>query len=70
MTQNDDTLARARALVQGLIASGLTPVSISEAMGGRVTPRTVHRWARGDSAPQRRTDLVALESLAATRAAS
>jgi hypothetical protein len=70
MAQSYDTLARARALVQDLIASGLTPASISQALGGRVTSRTVHRWARGDSAPQRRTDLVALESLAATRAAS
>lgn len=70
MTAVDDPLARARELVQGLIASGLSPASISEALGGRVSARTVYRWASGDSAPQRRTDLVALERLATERAAS
>ena len=54
--------------MQRLIASGLSPVSISDALEARVSSRTVYRWARGDSAPQRRTDLVALERLAQTLA--
>jgi hypothetical protein len=56
----------ARTLVQRLIASGLSPVSISDALGARVSPRTVYRWAKGDSAPQRASDRVALERLAQT----
>lgn len=60
--------ARARTLVQRLIASGLSPVSISDALEARVSSRTVYRWAKGDSAPQRASDLVALERLAQTLA--
>lgn len=59
-----DVLGRAQALVRMLLDRGHTHASIAEALGGRVTQRTVYRWAKGEHAPQRATDLVALETLA------
>jgi len=59
-----DILGRAQTLVQGLLAGGHTHASIAEALGGRVTARTVYRWAKGEHAPQKHSDLVALERLA------
>lgn len=59
-----DEAARARTLVQTLLASGHSHMAIAEALGGRISSRTVYRWAKGESAPQRRSDLVALEHLA------
>ena len=62
----DDT-ARAQELVRKLLAAGHSHTSISEALGGRVSSRTVYRWAKGENAPQRRVDLVALEQLVQAR---
>jgi len=59
-----DTLGRAQALVRGLLASGHTHATLAVALGGRVTARTIYRWAKGEHAPQRVSDLVALERLA------
>lgn len=58
-----DILGRAQALVQTLLMSGHTHASIADALGGRVTARTVYRWAKGEHAPQKQSDLVALERL-------
>lgn len=59
-----DILGRAQTLVQALLTRGHTHASIAEALGGRVTARTVYRWAKGEHAPQKQSDLVALERLA------
>jgi hypothetical protein len=61
-----DNTSRAQVLVRALLSAGYTPVTLSEALVGRVGSRTVYRWAKGESAPQRRADLVALEHLAET----
>lgn len=58
-----DTLGRAQGLVRALLSMGYTHASIAEALKGRVSPRSVYRWAKGEHAPQRETDLVALERL-------
>ena len=55
-----------KAKAEGIKAEDMTPVTLSEALVGRVGSRTVYRWAKGESAPQRRADLVALEHLAET----
>lgn len=60
-----DILGRAQTLVQALLTNGHTHASIADALGGRVTARTVYRWAKGEHAPQKQSDLVALERLAA-----
>jgi hypothetical protein len=59
-----DTLGRAQVLVRGLLSAGHTHDTIAKALGGRVTARTIYRWAKGEHAPQRASDLVALETLA------
>lgn len=59
-----DILGRAQTLVQALLGRGHTHSSIADALGGRVTARTVYRWAKGEHAPQKQSDLVALERLA------
>lgn len=64
-TLPQDTLGRAQTLVNQLLARGLSHVRIADALGGRISPRTIYRWAKGEHAPQRASDLVALERLAA-----
>ena len=59
-----DAIARTQEIVLSLLAKGLSHAAIAEALGGRVSSRTVYRWAKGDTSPQRRSDLVALEQLA------
>jgi hypothetical protein len=58
-----DTLGRAQELVKRLLDAGHTHAMIAEALGGRVSARSVYRWAKGEHAPQRQSDLVALERL-------
>ncbi len=56
---------RAQKLVLGLQSAGRTPVEIADALGNRISARTLYRWAKGEHGPQRKSDLAALESLAA-----
>ena len=58
-----DEIAKTKDLVLSLLARGLSHAAIAEALGGRVTSRTIYRWAKGETSPQRRSDLVALEHL-------
>ena len=60
-----DILGRAQALVVVLLSRGHTHASIADALGGRVTPRTVYRWAKGEAKPQRPSDEAALATLEA-----
>ncbi len=63
---NADALDRAQQMVQRLLDAGFTPAKVADALGGRVSARTVYRWAKGEHVPQRHGDLVALEELAKT----
>lgn len=57
-------LSQARQMVIRLLDEAkLTPVEVSELMGGRVSPRTIYRWARGESQPQNQSDFDALQKL-------
>lgn len=58
-----EDLDRARQMVQRLVDAGYNPEKIARALGGRVSARTVYRWAKGEHVPQRRSDVVALEEL-------
>ena len=53
----------AQTLVQRLINKGLRPQEISEALGGRISRRTLYRWAKGETDPQNTTDLDLLVEL-------
>ncbi len=53
----------AQAIVRDLIAAGMTPQTISAALAGRVSARTIYRWLKGEHAPQKATDLRDLEAL-------
>ena len=64
METSEDLMARARELVLQLQAAGMNPTDISEKLNGRVSSRTIYRWAKGEHAPQQRSDLIALEKLA------
>lgn len=58
----------AKDLVQRLVKEAeMTPAEISEALGGRVSERTIYRWGNGDSSPQNTTDFSALEELTKER---
>jgi transposase len=59
-----DTADRARVLVQALRAGGFSSADIAARLGGSVSVRTVYRWQKGDSGPQRGSDLASLERLA------
>ena len=41
----------------------MTAAEISDALGKRVSRRTVYRWAKGESEPQQVSDLQELEKL-------
>ncbi len=64
METPEELLKRARTLVLRLQSAGHTPCDIAEKLNGRVSSRTIYRWAKGEHAPQQRSDLVALERLA------
>ena len=42
---------------------GMTATEISDALGQRVSRRTIYRWAKGESEPQQSSDLVELSKL-------
>tara|TARA_Y100000034_G_scaffold135857_1_gene209468 strand:+ start:373 stop:600 length:228 start_codon:yes stop_codon:yes gene_type:complete len=42
---------------------GMTATEISDALGQRVSRRTIYRWAKGESEPQQSSDLVELNKL-------
>ena len=65
METPEELLRRARELVLQLQAAGHSPSDIAEKLNNRVSSRTIYRWAKGEHAPQQRSDLVALERLAA-----
>ncbi len=66
METPEDLTERARTLVLKLQAAGHSPSEIAEKLNGRVSSRTIYRWAKGEHAPQQRSDLIALEELAET----
>ena len=41
----------------------MKPQEISDSMDGRVSTRTIYRWAKGESLPQNNSDLVVLKRL-------
>lgn len=60
----EDLMEKARELVLKLQAAGHSPADIASKLNGRVSSRTIYRWAKGEHAPQQRSDLIALEKLA------
>tara|TARA_B100001778_G_scaffold266680_1_gene227837 strand:- start:520 stop:729 length:210 start_codon:yes stop_codon:yes gene_type:complete len=66
METPEDLTEKARTLVLKLQAAGHSPSAIAEKLNGRVSSRTIYRWAKGEHAPQQRSDLIALEQLAET----
>lgn len=59
-----DKTIETQALTKKLIDGGMTPNEIAEALEGRVSPRTIYRWARGESVPGNSSDFDALQALA------
>ena len=58
----------AQNLVMRLLQEGkLSHIEISEQLGGRVSPRTIYRWAKGESVPHNVSDFNALARLVASR---
>lgn len=54
----------AKEMIVHLMDSGrMTAAEISEALGKRVSRRTIYRWAKGESAPQQVSDLQELERI-------
>jgi transposase-like protein len=58
------TLEKVQNLIQEMMKKGYTYTKIAAEMGA-VSPRSIHRWSRGEHIPQRHSDVVALETLAA-----
>ncbi len=54
----------ARTMVAGLMEqANMSASEISEALGQRVSRRTIYRWAKGESEPQQTSDLTELSKL-------
>ena len=64
MDTPENLMESARDLVLKLQAAGHSPADIASKLNGRVSSRTIYRWAKGEHAPQQRSDLIALEKLA------
>ena len=61
----------AKAMVLRLMDdASMTATEISEALGQRVSRRTIYRWAKGESEPQQTSDLVELNKLYELKCAS
>jgi transposase len=59
----EDLSITVRDIVIRLQERGLSPAEISQKMDSRVSARTIYRWAKGEHAPQQRSDLTALKAL-------
>ncbi|MAH47922.1 hypothetical protein CMI37_19025 [Candidatus Pacearchaeota archaeon] len=65
----EDTTAR--TMVLKLMGDAkMSATEISEALGQRVSRRTIYRWAKGESEPQQSSDLTELNKLYAEHCAS
>ena len=54
----------AKTMVEKLMAdANMSATDISEALGLRVSRRTIYRWAKGESEPQQASDLTELNKL-------
>jgi hypothetical protein len=60
----------AKDMVLRLMDDGMSATDISEALGQRVSRRTIYRWAKGESEPQQSSDLVELNKLYGQKCAS
>jgi hypothetical protein len=59
----------AKTMVVNLMdAVGMSATEISEALGRRVSRRTIYRWAKGESEPQQSSDLDELRKVYQERA--
>lgn len=56
-------LAEAKVLVERLNTAGYTPQQVALLMPGRVSSRTVYRWWKGHTTPQRTSDVEELRRL-------
>jgi hypothetical protein len=56
--------SQAQEITSRLMASGYSAMQIAELLGQRVSWRTIYRWAKGESVPQRVSDEEALRALA------
>jgi len=62
MTTESPTTA-AQTIVNTLMERGYSAMQIADLLDGRVSWRTVYRWAKGESVPQRPSDEDALREL-------
>lgn len=53
-----------------MIETKMSAAEISDALGRRVSRRTVYRWLKGESEPQQNSDLAELNKLYDARMAS
>lgn len=56
--------ASAREILQQLQEKGLSMQQVEEKLDGRVSWRTLYRWAKGEHEPQRPSDLRELRRIA------
>tara|TARA_Y100000310_G_scaffold337258_1_gene423888 strand:- start:959 stop:1186 length:228 start_codon:yes stop_codon:yes gene_type:complete len=63
-TEESTPDATAQAMVQRLMDhASMSATDISDALGQRVSRRTIYRWAKGESEPQQASDLSELTKL-------
>jgi len=68
MTQQESDITAKEMVIHLIDNQEMSPQDISEAMGGRISSRTIYRWARGESLPQRGADRIALEEVYTAKA--
>lgn len=65
MTTTSETPTSAQTIVTTLMERGYSATQIADLLAGRVSGRTIYRWARGEAKPQRPSDEDALKALEA-----
>jgi hypothetical protein len=63
MTTDQPTQPKAQQIVSALMDRGYSAMQIADLLDGRVSWRTIYRWAKGEAKPQRPSDEEALRTL-------
>jgi hypothetical protein len=63
MTTSTETPNPAQQIVTTLMDRGYSAMQIADLLDGRVSWRTIYRWAKGEAKPQRPSDEEALRTL-------
>lgn len=60
---DDEKIKKVKEDLEFLLEKGFSYQQIQELLEDRVNARTLYRWVKGNSVPQRKSDVIALDKL-------